>query len=62
MSARIEKRPHPGERCVITAWETGRDGRKRIAEAAAYGEAGTLLAVARTTWIEVDRKVQLGSA
>ena len=62
MSARIEKRPHPGECCVITAWETGRAGRKRIAEAAAYGETGTLLAVARTTWIEVDRKVQLGRA
>jgi hypothetical protein len=40
----------------------GRDGRKRVAEAAAYGQAGTLLAVARTTWIEVDRKVQLGRA
>src|SRR5882757_2122269 len=55
MSARIETRPRPGERCVITAWETGRDGRKRFAEAAAYGEAGTLLAVARATWIAVDR-------
>ena len=53
MSARIETRPRPGERCVITAWEAGRDGRKRFAEAAAYGEAGTLLAVARATWIAV---------
>jgi len=60
MAARIETRPRPGERCVITAWEVGRDGRKRIAEAAAYGEAGTLLAVARATWIAVDRQVQLG--
>lgn len=60
MSARIEARPHPGERCVITAWEVQRNGRKRIAEAAAYGEAGALLAVARTTWIAVDRQVQLG--
>ena len=60
MSARIEARPRPGERCVITAWETGRDGRKRVAEAAAHGEAGTLLAVARATWIAVDRQVQLG--
>jgi hypothetical protein len=60
MSARIEKRPRPGERCVITAWEAGRDGRKRFAEAAAYGESGTLLAVARATWIAVDRHVQLG--
>jgi hypothetical protein len=62
MSARIETRPCPGERCVITAWQTGRDGRKRVAEAAAHGEAGTLLAVARATWIAVDREVQLGRA
>ncbi len=60
MSARIEARPRPGERCVITAWAAGRDGRKRVAEAAAHGEAGTLLAVARATWIAVDRQVQLG--
>jgi hypothetical protein len=62
MSARIEARPRPGERCVITAWETGRDGRKRIAEAAAHGETGALLAVARATRIAVDRQVQLGRA
>jgi hypothetical protein len=60
MSARIEARPRVGERCVITAWASGRDGRKRVAEAAAFGETGTLLAVARATWIAVDRKVQLG--
>jgi hypothetical protein len=60
MSARIAARPRPGERCVVTAWEAGRDGRKRSAEAAAYGETGTLLAVARATWIAVDRQVQLG--
>lgn len=58
MSARIETRPRIGERCVITAWATGRDGRKRFAEVAAHGEAGQLLAVARTTWIAVDRQVQ----
>ncbi len=62
MSARIEARPRPGERCIITAWPTGRDGRKRTAEAAAHDEAGRLLAVARTTWIEVDRRIQLGAS
>jgi hypothetical protein len=62
MAARIEARPRPGDRCVITAWETGRDGRKRFAEAAAFGETGTLLAVARATWIAVNREVQLGRA
>jgi hypothetical protein len=45
---------------AIGLCRVGRDGRKRIAEAAAHGESGTLLAVARATWIEVDRKVQLG--
>lgn len=62
MAVRIEARPRPGERCVITGWESSRDGRKRIAEAAIHGEAGAFLAVARATWIAVDRKVQLGSA
>jgi len=47
---------------VITAWETGRDGRKRIGEAAVHGESGTLLAVARATGVAVDRQVQLGRA
>lgn len=61
MAARIACRPRPGERCVVTAWPTGRDGRKRIAEAALHDEAGTLLAVARATWIEVPREVQLGN-
>ncbi len=60
MSARIEARPRPEERCVITAWATGRDGRKRFAEAAVHGESGALLAAARATWIAVDRQVQLG--
>lgn len=60
MTARIDARPHPGDRCIITAWPTGRDGRKRTAEAALHDEAGTLLAVAKTTWIAVDREVQIG--
>jgi hypothetical protein len=31
-----------------------------MAEAALHDEAGGLLAVARTTWIAVEREVQLG--
>ena len=62
MSARIEQRPRPGERCVITAWATGHDGRKRSAAAAVHGEDGALLATSRATWIAVDREVQLGRA
>lgn len=60
MSARVEARPRPGDHCIITAWPTGRDGRKRTAEAALHDETGKLLAVARMTWIAVEREVQLG--
>lgn len=60
MSARVESRPRAGTRCIVTAWPTTRDGRKRLAEAALHDEDGTLLAVAKTTWITVDRDVQLG--
>jgi hypothetical protein len=62
MSALIKFRPRAGTRCILTAWPTGRDGRKRTAEAAAHDEAGRLLAVAKATWIAVDRDVQLRRA
>lgn len=62
LSVRIDARPRPGERCVITAWETGREGRRRTAETALFGEAGDVLAMGRAVWITVDRDVQLGKA
>jgi hypothetical protein len=60
MSARIEKRPCPGDQCVIAAWPTGRDGRKLFANSALLSPDGKILAVARATWLLVDRQVQLG--
>ena len=60
MSAHIEGRPHPGDRCIIVAWPTGRDGRKLFASSALLDADGALLAVAQATWLVVDRKVQLG--
>lgn len=60
LSARIEGRPRPGERCVVTSWQTGSQGRRLIAEAAIFGEEENLLAVGRAIWITVDRQVQLG--
>jgi len=60
LSARIEGRPRPGERCVVTSWRTGSEGRRLMAEAALYGEEENLLAVGRAVWIIVDRQVQLG--
>ena len=60
LSVRIEGRPRPGERCVVTSWQTGREGRRLIAEGALFGEEDNLLAVGRAVWIIVDRQVQLG--
>lgn len=61
LSIRIEGRPHPGERCVVTSWQTGREGRRLTAEAALFGEEGNVLALGRAVWIVVDRQVQLGN-
>jgi hypothetical protein len=60
MSARIESRPYPGDRCIIVAWPTGRDGRKLFANSALLSSDGRLLAAAQATWLLVDRQVQLG--
>ena len=35
----------PGEHCVVTEGETGREGRRRIAETALLGEGGSVIAV-----------------
>lgn len=57
----IETRPAIGEECVITARQSGRDGRKYHAEASLFGQSGAHLARCVTTWIEVPRGTQLGS-
>jgi hypothetical protein len=43
----------PGERCVVTAWPLGVEGRKRFSASAVHSEQGELVAVARAVWIEV---------
>jgi hypothetical protein len=60
MSARIDRRPYPGDQCIIVAWPTGRDGRKLFANSALLSSNGELLAVAQAIWLLVDRQVQLG--
>ncbi len=60
MSGRVDKRPKPGERCVVVAWPTGREGRKLFAGSALLGADGEVLAFAQTTWLSVDRQVMLG--
>lgn len=57
----ILNRPAVGEKCIIAARQTCRDGRKYLAEASLFNEAGTPLAHCRATWIEVPPDVQRGS-
>jgi hypothetical protein len=52
MTARIERLPAEGERCVVAGWPLEVDGRKRHAATALYGEDGDVLAVSRQLWIE----------
>jgi hypothetical protein len=52
MTARIERLPHDGERCVVAGWSLGVDGRKLHAGTAIVGEDGVVLARARQVWIE----------
>ncbi len=54
MSARIDARPKPADRCVLVAWPTGRDARKVFASSALLGANGEVLAVARATWLIVE--------
>ncbi|MEO8040216.1 MAG: hypothetical protein ABI794_15710 [Betaproteobacteria bacterium] len=56
MGARIERRPHPEEHCVIVAWPTGKDRRKLFANSALLSSSGELLAVAQATWLLVNRQ------
>ncbi|MFO7572334.1 MAG: hypothetical protein R6W48_07020 [Gaiellaceae bacterium] len=52
MTARIERVPEIGERCVVAAWPLGEEGRKLFAGTALFSERGELLAAARQIWIE----------
>lgn len=55
MTARVERVPDVGERCIVASWPLGEDGRKLFAGTALYAEDGAVLAVARQVWIEPRR-------
>jgi hypothetical protein len=60
MRAEIHECPRPGDRCVLTAWPTGGDGRKLFANSALIGAGGEILAVAQSTWVIVDGCIEPG--
>lgn len=53
MTGRVWAVPAPGTRCVVTGAMGEVEGRKALARSALYGEDGTLLAQARSTWIAI---------
>jgi hypothetical protein len=57
----IHQKPAIGDHCIIAARQTGREGRKYLAEATLFGASGTTLAHCQATWIEVTPTIQLGS-
>ena len=52
MTARVDRLPDDGERCVVVGWPLDADGRKRNAGTALYGADGAPIAVSRQLWIE----------
>jgi hypothetical protein len=51
MTAEVEPRVEPGERCVVVGWRIGRSGRKLEAGTALYDAGGRLRGRSRQTWI-----------
>ena len=51
MTARVDRVPAARERCVVTSWPLGEDGRKLFAGTALFAADGELLALAKQVWI-----------
>lgn len=51
LTARVDRVPEPGERCVVVGWSLGSDGRKHYAGTALYS-GDELLGAGRAIWIE----------
>jgi hypothetical protein len=51
MAGELQGSVRTGERCVITSWSLGREGRKVHAGSALWNEAGELVGRSRQTWI-----------
>jgi hypothetical protein len=53
LAVELRDRPRAGERHVVAAWPVGGEGRKHHSASALYDEAGRVLAVADSLWIEL---------
>lgn len=53
IAARVDRRVHAAESCVVVGWQVSQDGRKHVVGTALYDDDGELCARAQATWIEV---------
>jgi hypothetical protein len=53
LAAKLIAPVQPGERCVITGWRPGADGRKLYSGTALFSDDGELRGVAQATWIRL---------
>jgi hypothetical protein len=60
-SVEIYRLPSAGEKCIVLALETRREGRKHHADGVLFGADGKALAVCKAVWIAVDRAVMRGN-
>lgn len=61
-SVHIHRRPSAGEKCIVLAQETRREGRKHHADGVLFGDDGKPLAVCKSVWIAVDPAVMRGDS
>jgi hypothetical protein len=55
ITTRIDAVPAPGTQCVILGRHVASEGRKAMVLSTLYGPGGDVLALAKATWIAVDR-------
>ncbi len=53
LAARLVAPVQPGERCVLTGWQLGADGRKLYSGTALFSADGELRGLAQATWIRL---------
>jgi len=59
LAARVDRRVHAAESCVVLAWRLGSEGRKHHVATAVYDDDGEPCARARATWIELKEQLPL---
>lgn len=52
LTAQVRRRPAADEKCVVTGWSRGRDGRKLFGGSALFTEDGELLGHSEAVWVE----------